>query len=113
MGGAEKSPGLETPYVYAQNVTLLGDFSASFALLRKAHSGRNDKNYMKKEYWDVTDEQVIEKTGKPIAEWIQILDAFNAKDKKSNDVVAHLQQAYSVPRYWARTLTTHYLKQHE
>ncbi len=65
---------------------------------------------MKKEYWDVSDEQVIEKTGKPIADWISILDVFNAVEKKSNDVVAHLQNEYQVPRYWARTLTTHYLK---
>ncbi|MCB9046837.1 MAG: DUF4287 domain-containing protein [Chitinophagales bacterium] len=66
---------------------------------------------MKKEYWDVTDEQVVEKTGKKIADWIKILKAFKAEDKKSNDVVAHLQNEYSVPRYWARTLTTLYLKQ--
>jgi hypothetical protein len=65
---------------------------------------------MKKEYWDVTDEQVIEKTGKSIDEWIKILDAFMAATKKSNEVVAHLQSEYNVPRYWARTLTTHYLK---
>ncbi len=65
---------------------------------------------MKKEYWDVTDEQVFEKTGRKIQDWIKILDKFNAADKKSNDVVAHLQQEYEVPRYWARTLTTHYLK---
>lgn len=65
---------------------------------------------MKKEYWDVTDEQVIEKTGKKIAEWIAILDKFKAVEKKSNDVVAFLQKEYEVPRYWARTLTTLYLK---
>jgi hypothetical protein len=65
---------------------------------------------MKKEYWDVTDEQVIEKTGKKISEWIKILNAFKASEKKSNDVIAHLQAEYDVPRYWARTLTTHYLK---
>ncbi|HET9137573.1 MAG TPA: DUF4287 domain-containing protein [Candidatus Kapabacteria bacterium] len=65
---------------------------------------------MKKEYWDVSDEQVIEKTGKKIAEWIKVLDAFEAATKKSNDVVAFLQKDFSVPRYWARTLTTHYLK---
>lgn len=52
---------------------------------------------MKKEYWDVTDEQVIEKTGKPIADWIIILDAFKASEKKSNDVVAYLQQEHNVP----------------
>ncbi|MCW3126520.1 MAG: hypothetical protein JWO03_2178 [Bacteroidetes bacterium] len=44
------------------------------------------------------------------AEWIKILTAFKAEDKKSNDVVAHLQSEYNVPRYWARTLTTMYLK---
>lgn len=65
---------------------------------------------MKQDYWDVTDEQVIEKTGKKIAEWISILDAFKAAEKKSNDVVAYLQNDHGVPRYWARTLTTHYLK---
>ncbi len=66
---------------------------------------------MKADYWNVSNEQVIEKTGKPIADWIAILDAFGAAGKKTNDVVAHLQQAYAVPRYWARTLTTLYLKQ--
>ena len=65
---------------------------------------------MKKEYWDVSDEQVIEKTGKKIAEWIKILDRFGAQDKKSNEVVSYLQTDFNVPRYWARTLTTHYLK---
>ena len=67
---------------------------------------------MKKEYWDVTDEQVIEKTGKKISEWISILDKFKAAEKKSNDVVSFLQKDYEVPRYWARTLTTLYLKKH-
>ncbi|MCO6149635.1 DUF4287 domain-containing protein [Flavobacterium sp. NRK1] len=66
---------------------------------------------MKKDYWDVSDEQVIEKTGKKIADWNTILKSFNAADKKSNDVVAYLQTEFDVPRYWARTLTTHYLKQ--
>lgn len=68
---------------------------------------------MEQDYWNVTDEQVIEKTGKPLSEWRTILDAFQAADKKANEVVAHLQQAYEVPRYWARTLTTHYLKRAE
>lgn len=66
---------------------------------------------MKQDYWNVPDEQVIEKTGKNIAEWIVILDGIKAATMKSNDVVAQLQQQYQVPRYWARTLTTLYLKQ--
>ncbi len=65
---------------------------------------------MKKEYWDVPDEQVIEKTGKKTNNWITILDKFKATEKKSTDVVAHLQTNYDVHRYWARTLITMYLK---
>ena len=66
---------------------------------------------MKADYWNVSDEQVIEKTGKPLAHWKKVLDRLGAAAKKSNDVVAHLQNDHGVPRYWARTLTTWYLKQ--
>lgn len=66
---------------------------------------------MKSDYWNVDDEQVIEKTGKPLVHWMQVLDKFKAAEKKSNDVVAHLQNEHNVPRYWARTLTTRYLKE--
>lgn len=65
---------------------------------------------MKKDYWNVNDEQVIKMTGKNISEWLKIMDKFKALEKKSNEVVAHLQKEYDVPRYWARTLTTHYQK---
>jgi hypothetical protein len=68
---------------------------------------------MKTDYWNVTDEQVVEKTGKRIADWTKILDQFGAATKKSNDVVAFLQTEHSVPRYWARTLTTNYLKRQD
>jgi Domain of unknown function (DUF4287) len=66
---------------------------------------------MKSDYWNVTDEQLIEKTGKPLAYWRKVLDRFEASKKKSNDVVAHLQNEHGVPRYWARTLNTRYLKE--
>ena len=66
---------------------------------------------MKSDYWNVEDDQVIEKTGKPLAHWKNVLDKFGAAAKKSNDVVAHLQNDHAVPRYWARTLTTRYLKE--
>lgn len=65
---------------------------------------------MKTDYWNVSDEQVIEKTGKPLAHWDRVLGRFDAGTKKSNDVVKHLQSDHAVPRYWARTLTTRYLK---
>lgn len=65
---------------------------------------------MKSDYWNVEDAQVVDKTGKNIAHWIKVLDRFKATDKKSSDVVAHLQNDHGVPRYWARTLTTLYLR---
>jgi hypothetical protein len=65
---------------------------------------------MKKEYWDVTDEQVIEKTGNTILHWMDVLSVFQATQKKSNEAVAYLQEKHAIPRYWARTLTTLYFK---
>jgi hypothetical protein len=38
------------------------------------------------------------------------LTAFGAAGKKSTESVAHLQNDHGVPRYWARTLTTAFLK---
>lgn len=66
---------------------------------------------VKADYWDVGDAQVVEKTGRPLAEWKAILDAFDAGGKTSNEVVAFLQAEHGVPRYWARTLTTWRQKQ--
>ena len=65
---------------------------------------------MKADYWNVEDAQVVEKTGKPLAHWMKVLGAFGAEGKKSGDSVAHLQDEHGVPWYWARTLTTRYLK---
>lgn len=62
------------------------------------------------DYWDVSDDQVIEKTGKPIAHWSTLLSEFGAENRKSNEAVELLQKQHDVPRYWARTLTTNYLK---
>jgi hypothetical protein len=64
---------------------------------------------VKANYWQVDDAQVIEKTGQPIAHWSRVLADFGAAERTPNDSVAHLQ-ALGVPRYWARTLTTGFLK---
>jgi hypothetical protein len=81
------------------------------AVRRREHPRPLWCNIMKSNYWNVTDDQLIEKTGKPLAHWRKVLDALGAKAKKSNDVVAHLQKSHDVPRYWARTLTSWYLNQ--
>ena len=53
------------------------------------------------------------KQEKVLPEWLDILDKFKASEKKSNEVVSYLQNNYDVARYWARTLTTLYLKKKE
>ena len=65
---------------------------------------------MKADYWNVTDEQLIEKTGKPISHWTKVLTEFGADGKKPSECVAHLQESHGVPRYWARTVTTAFFK---
>jgi hypothetical protein len=65
---------------------------------------------VKADYWDVTDDQLVEKTGHSLTHWTSLLDGFGAAKAKSSDVVAFLQNDHGVPRYWARTLTTRYLK---
>jgi hypothetical protein len=68
---------------------------------------------VKADYWDVSDEQVVEKTGKPLKHWTKVLKGFKAETKKSTESVEMLQKEHEVPRYWARTLTTRYLKSAE
>jgi hypothetical protein len=65
---------------------------------------------MKADYWDVSDDQVIEKTGNSISHWMSVLKKFKNPGQKSNDYVSFLQKEHQVPRYWDRTLTTRYLK---
>lgn len=65
---------------------------------------------VKDSYWEVSDAQVVEKTGRPLAYWRAVLEAFGAARKASNLSVAHLQREHGVPRYWARTLVTNFLK---
>jgi len=65
---------------------------------------------MKADYWMVRNEEVLEKTGKGLAFWTKTLEDLGAESLKSNEVIAYLQEAHEVPRYWARTLVTRYQK---
>ena len=65
---------------------------------------------MKKNYWDVEEGQLVEKTGKKISQWISILDKFKVIEKKPNEGITLLEEEYDVPKYWARTIITCYLK---
>jgi hypothetical protein len=58
------------------------------------------------------DDQVVAKTGKTTAHWAKVLSRFGASSKPTSAVVDHLQEQHGVPRAWARTLVTEYLKRH-
>lgn len=66
---------------------------------------------VKAAYWDVSDAQVVEKTGHSLAHWKSVLSAAGAATMKSNEVVALLQTQHGVQRYWARTLTMWFSRQ--
>ncbi len=66
---------------------------------------------VKPDYWNITDTQAFEKTGKSLKDWKTILDEAKAAEKKSGDVVAFLEKEYGMQRYWARTLVTWHGKQ--
>lgn len=79
----------------------------------EGHSTRPPKrktNILNADHWEVSDEQVVEMTGKSLAHWTEVLNRFDAEKKRSNDVVAHLKNEHRVPGNWARTLTTGYLQ---
>jgi hypothetical protein len=75
-----------------------------------AYTGNPRRTILKEDYWNVSDDQVAEKTGKNLEHWDAVLSQYGAGAKKSNDTVAYLQNEHGVPRYWARTLTTRFLK---
>jgi Domain of unknown function (DUF4287) len=54
------------------------------------------------------DAKVRQKTGKGWREWLRILDAWGARERKHGDVVNHLLDEYSVPGWWAQSITVGY-----
>ena len=67
---------------------------------------------VRQDYWQVEDDQVVAKTGKPLSHWSKVLDRFGADAKATTETVDHLQDKHGVPRAWARTLATNYLRRH-
>lgn len=55
-----------------------------------------------------TDASLRENTGRGWREWLRILDAWGAKERKHGDVVSHLVDEYGVPGWWAQTITIGY-----
>jgi hypothetical protein len=55
-----------------------------------------------------TDAAVRENTGKGWKEWLRILDAWGARDRKHGEIVKHLMEEQGVPGWWAQAITTGY-----
>jgi uncharacterized protein YndB with AHSA1/START domain len=55
-----------------------------------------------------TDASLRENTGRGWREWLRILDAWGAKERKHGDVVNHLLDEYGVPGWWAQSITIGY-----
>lgn len=56
----------------------------------------------------ISDETVIEKTGKPSDEWHAILDAWDAPAKGHPAIARYLEQEHGLSGWWAQTVTVRY-----
>ena len=55
-----------------------------------------------------TDANVRQNTGKGWREWIRILDAWGAKERRHGEIARHLMEEQGVPGWWAQSITTGY-----
>ena len=53
----------------------------------------------------VTDQAVLEKTGKSWPEWTRILDQWNIPEKGHTATARFLREEHGLPRWWAQALT--------
>ena len=56
----------------------------------------------------ISDAAVAEKTGKPWAEWVAILDRAGAVQMNHKQIVAYLDKEYQVPAWWVQMITVGY-----
>ena len=54
------------------------------------------------------DAKVRQNTGKGWQEWLRILDAWGARERKHKDVAGYLMEQHGVPGWWAQTITVGY-----
>ena len=54
------------------------------------------------------DAKVRENTGKGWREWLRVLDAWDARERKHKDIAAYLMEQHRVPGWWAQTITVGY-----
>ena len=56
----------------------------------------------------ITDEQVIEETGRSSADWYVMLDAWGARTHSHAEIAGHLRSIYGLDDNWSNTLAVRY-----
>jgi len=56
----------------------------------------------------VSDEAMVRGTGKPLAEWLQLLDAWGADQRKHTEIARWIVGEHGVPGWWAQNVTVAY-----
>ncbi|MGH2722797.1 MAG: DUF4287 domain-containing protein [Actinomycetota bacterium] len=55
-----------------------------------------------------TDANLRENTGRGWQEWLRILDAWGARERKHGEIARHLMEEHGVPGWWAQAITIGY-----
>ncbi len=56
----------------------------------------------------VSHEAMVRATGKQIGQWLEILDAWGARERKHTEIARWLVAAHGIPRWWAQSVTVGY-----
>jgi uncharacterized protein YndB with AHSA1/START domain len=56
----------------------------------------------------LSDEKLVEKTGKSWTEWVAILDAWGARERPHGEIAAYVAEEHGIPGWWAQTVTVGY-----
>jgi Domain of unknown function (DUF4287) len=78
--------------------------AARSQLLRKADAPAVDSM----ELAGVSDEAMIRGTGKPLGEWLPLLDGWGATERKHAEIARWLVAEHGVPGWWAQSVTVAY-----
>jgi len=57
---------------------------------------------------EITDQTVLEKTGKKSNEWYELLDKWGAQYQTHTKIAKHLYELYELSPWWAQIVTNRY-----
>ena len=61
-----------------------------------------------RELTGVSEEAIVRGSGRPIGEWLELLDGWGAVDRPHREIAAWLQSDHGVPGWYAQTITVGY-----